>query len=854
VLNASGPDANILTGTRPPSRSAPAPRRRTSIPDLPANYVDRPELEDQIREGAGRRLLLLVAPAGYGKSVTTAAALHGTPYVAWTALGSGELDPGRLIALLVASLERSLGTSLDVDVDDPDGCVERLCTVLDDLDHESVIVLDDAGHALSRDNLGVVRSLLEWLPVSCHLVVLTRHRPVLSLEARRTRGELAQFGPEDLAFSDAEAAAYLRRHGDPGTDPSVLDWAAAAGGWPMGVALLSDELAKRGGSARAQEVKPVDSIAAHELLHDLLDELTAADRQLLLSTAALDELSPELCAWISGGRGVRAGLERLHEAGLLDLRDPSDERYRHRPLLQAALRRESQRLDPNLAGITRSKAAEWFAEHGEWQAAIESALAAGERGRALDWLDSRVDELVGMEAGEWLAGILRSIPGSELAGRERLVVTSSALALLVGDRDTTERLLSQVSELTSAATPHVTRLARRLRSDLGRLRGDGVEALATGMPRGDLDPVRAHPLGMALAAEGRHDAAFASLRCAIDDARQSGEHVREMILLGDLAFERALAGQLVEADQRTRRAVELAVSLGLVPPPSVTLAQAQIGLDRGRRDLVSALIADQRVGVRSCDDLVMHVEAGLLVSRARWGSGDEDGAVRALEGLERDLRRVVPGAGLISRFARARASLALALGDVDAVLDHLPGIAGEVDDRPPEDRLIAAHAQIKLGEPQQARRIIATLQGVGIGPRLTIHALRIDASAAACLGDELGASRTRREADRLARLAGLVTPVMHRNVPPPRAGRPSTGTAQVVRPDSPTASRDLSEEITARELSVLRGLEQATNGEIAASLYVSVNTVKTHLKSIYRKLEVDSRDGAVERATALGLI
>jgi LuxR family transcriptional regulator, maltose regulon positive regulatory protein len=121
------------------------------------------------------------------------------------------------------------------------------------------------------------------------------------------------------------------------------------------------------------------------------------------------------------------------------------------------------------------------------------------------------------------------------------------------------------------------------------------------------------------------------------------------------------------------------------------------------------------------------------------------------------------------------------------------------------------------------------------------------------LGDDLEASRIRRRADRIARAEGLVTPVVHRLIP--RRSDAVDGHAQGARAGDVRASAlgILVEELTQRELDVLRMLPSATNVEIAAALHLSVNTVKTHLKSIFRKLEVDSRHAAVQEARALGL-
>jgi LuxR family transcriptional regulator, maltose regulon positive regulatory protein len=846
-------------GVTPPRNVlATVPRRKLTIPPAPPKLLRRPGVEAQIRDGARQRLLLITAPTGHGKTTTTAEALRSLPSVAWVSLDGTARSPCLLQRHILASLGHVTGLELTVSapMTEPDDPLAVACHHLEGVAGEIVLVLDVGAAELRGASAKILEHVLDWLPSNIHIVVLARHQPPLGIELRRAHGEVAELGPDDLLFTDDEVGTYLDRTWQLALDEVTARRVAdVAEGWPVALQVVASRLNDTSTDVGTTARLAVDgSELARDLVHEILEGLTEADRRFLLDIVVFEELDPDRCERLTGQSAGAERLHRLHAAGLLLPAGTSCGAYRHRRLTRRLLLADLHVRQPARETALHLVAASVLATDGAWAEAISHAIDAGDAGQALDWLEDHLDALVRIDAGRWFGSTLSRIPAPELAGRPRLFGASIDLAMLHGDRDALERTLATLEDPDTRSAARLVSL-RRVRSYLSRLRGDGVEPLLVHRDRRTLDPVTAHPLGVALAAEGRHDAATAAFRCALDDARRGREPLRELVILGDLAWQRAMAGHLVDADLLVRRASALASDLGFTAPPRpARLAMAQVALDRGRTEMARDQALHLRASMSRCCDLALRADVGLFISRARWAHGDIDGAISALEEVEHELSDHTPGGGLVSRVAHARAGMSLTLDDPSGTIACLPGISGATEDLPPEGRLIAAQLHLRLGDARRAQDVIATVGDAGIGPRLTVHSLRIEASALGMLGDDLEAARIRRRADRIARAVGLFTPVVHRRIPRRSDGADDhAGGAREGDLRSATLGIPV-EELTRRERDVLRMLPSATNVEIAAALCLSVNTVKTHLKSIFRKLDVVSRHAAVQEARALGLI
>jgi LuxR family transcriptional regulator, maltose regulon positive regulatory protein len=818
----------------------------------------RPGLEDRILAGAARRLLLVTAPAGYGKRTVAAEALRGSPAVAWVSADMTDGDPVALARRVLEAVTRTMDLPLElptslVGLDRALAAAGRRLQAVGGFS----LVLDDPTGVLQGPAANVLRRLLAWLPPAVGVVVLARRRPAVPLARLRSRGDVAEIDSSALAFTPREVHSYLGAVWGLALDDAATGRIASwAEGWPLALGLVATRLAEAPDRHRlAERLVAGDGDVIAPIVPELLAGLAPSDRSFLRDVSVLEELDPERCCHVTGYADATERLARLADEGVLVILDAETPSYRHRTMLQPHLHAQLHARHPDREVDLHRAAARWASAKGERGCAVRHGLATGDGGLAVDLLEEHLPELLSFDGSGWVRRTLSELSPSVTVERQALRNVWADLSLLSGDRDALELQLASLEDPAVEVQDRRAGLAR-VRAHLSRLRGDGVEPLLVRRRTDQLDPEVAHPLGVALAAEGRYEAATTGLRCALDDARRRQEPLRELMVLADLAWQRTLAGHLIDADLLCRRATNLASGLGLGHPPlAVQLARAQIALDRGRSrsagELMSSLTTADAVG----HDLALRADLGLFVSRARWAHDDSAGARRALDELDRDQRGNVPGGGVVAQMARARASLCLALDDVDGALEVLPGVTGAVDHLPPGDRLVAAVLHLKLGDAARARELIASLSDVGIGPRSTIHALRTQAAACEELGDRSGAARARRRADNVAQASGLLHAPVKRMSYPAVGDRAPTGQRAHALAAIEVAAQDaVPEQLTPRELVVLRMLPTATNAQIASELFVSVNTVKTHLKNINRKLGVSSRDAACRWAGARGVL
>ena len=374
---------------------------KLNLPGLRPDLVPRPRLAQWLDEGRGRGLVLVCAPAGYGKTVLLAEWVRrGRRPVAWLSLDAGDNDPARFWRHAVAALDRlrpGIGERLGPLLGSPPPpSFEPLVTALinevvgqPDADEALLLVLDDY-HVISsqlvHESLGF---LLEHRPPGLHLALTSRSDPPLALARLRARGQLTELRAEELRFTPGEAAALLQqvaagpgaaRPGAPLPDAVTAALAARTEGWAAGLQLAG--LSLRGRS-------DVDGFVAaftgsHRYVLDylageVLEHQSAQVRAFLLETSVLERLSGELCDVVTGRPGSQALLEQAERAGLFVL--PLDDvrgwwRYHHlfADLLRARLQTEQPGRVP---GLHRNAAA-WYAERGLADDAIRHAVAAGE--------------------------------------------------------------------------------------------------------------------------------------------------------------------------------------------------------------------------------------------------------------------------------------------------------------------------------------------------------------------------------------------------------------------------------------------------------------------------------------------
>ena len=434
---AAAPEGDALLATK---LHLPGPR-----PGL----VPRPRLAGQLEAGLGQGMVLVCAPAGYGKTVLLADwALAGQRPVAWLSLDPGDNDPARFWRHAVAALDRvrpGIGARVGPLIGPPaPASFEGLLTALiNDLGagpatDEAVLVLDDYHVITARPVHDSVQFLLEHRPPGLRLVLTSRSDPPLALARLRARGQLAELRAADLRFTAGEAGALVRQvAGGPGAalpDTAVAALAERTEGWAAGLQLAA--LSLRGRADAAAFVAAFTG--SHRYVLDYLAEevLEGQPEQLqtfLLETSVLERLSGGLCDAVTGRAGSQALLEQVEQAGLFLL--PLDEvrgwwRY-HR--LFADLLRARLEQEPGRAARLHRNAAAWYEEHGLADEAIRHAVAAGEMTWAARLIERYFDAMYRLR-GEpatiqrWIS----ALPAGLRQSRPRLLLAQAQLAAAAG--------------------------------------------------------------------------------------------------------------------------------------------------------------------------------------------------------------------------------------------------------------------------------------------------------------------------------------------------------------------------------------------------------------------------------------
>lgn len=796
----------------PPEQSIVIPSKIT-VPALPPAHLPRPALVERLQDAIARRLTLVVAPAGHGKTTAVAETVRSWDVpTAWVTLDRRDREPVRVWRHVTAALDGIIGRTTP-DPPPPVGqdALEATIRGLHDHHEQLVFVLDDSAGVITGEAATILDAAIDWMPPRVHVVVLARSRPPLSVARRRVAGQLAEIGGDDLRMTPDEVVCYLNDVCRLGlATATIAEMARATEGWPALLAMVADHV-RSSRAAPDPDLRPPDA----EVLELVLAGLSQDEVDVLGQLVALDRVTGPRCRASTGRADAELLLDGLVRHGVLlpDPRHPGV--LRHHGFVRAALRRRLADLgDDDWRGAGR-RAARWLAVHGQSSDAVRCALEVGDSGQALRWLDELLDDIVGEDGGRLLRETTSRVAPEALSSHPRLVTMALDAHLLAGDRDGIERLLDA---LDRGGAPVAQ--ATRARQHLGRLRGDDV---------------------------------------TIEGAERVASPLGELALLAELAWNRAVAGRLGEADLLVRRVARGSERWGLERLPArALLAKGQIALDRRRSDLALRCAREVQAWADHTDDVASWVEAGLLVGRCRGTNGDLAAASAMLDAVRAHLDDVPHGGALALRVARADASLLLAAGEVDSLPLVLPELFGHssLDEVSPEDRVLLARVYLRRGDAARALALASTLEGEEVGPRVRAEAARVVAAAARSQGDVAASRRARARAAGIARAEGLVeVPSTHRSRDWPSERPTIPGVDVVVPTATELRTAAVGPSLTEREQHVLRQLpSRLSNIEIAAELYVSENTVKSHLKSIYRKLGVRTRRDAISRARSLGLL
>ncbi|WP_159794276.1 helix-turn-helix transcriptional regulator [Puerhibacterium puerhi] len=875
---------------------------------LPRALVRRPRLEASLDTAVERRLTLVSAGPGWGKTTTVAAwARTRAGRVAWVTLEPYDDTPTTLWADVLAAV-RGTGVAppghpldaVQIPARFTSDLLRRLLFAVDMLPAPVVLVLDDFHHVADPEVLESIDDLLRY-PLPLHLVVLTRLDPMLSLQRLRGRGEVVELGAGDLAFDESDVASLGALEGRRLAPAQVDRLLADTGGWPVGVRLRVEAPTGPAGRARAERS------AAEFLLTEVLDRLDRAQRQFLLRTSVAADVCAELAAVLDpGAPAARLLLELAASNGFVTALDAQGTWYRYHPLLREMLRHELQLEDPGHLQEAHRAAARWFARHGEPLRALEHAVDSGDWSLVGDVVvDAAAAHLVGPRRPA-LAAALARVPFATLDPDPSLHLCAAVLALATDRFDAAEQHIARgrallAADAEGAETPAAVLLevldaaAARVRGDVRRLAAAGAAAVAAAdrapFPFLALETYRSL---------GREDERAGLAWCGVDppaplpgdvralsaaDPTYGGEvdpqgpadvadgdlrAARELVGLGArsaAALQAVASGRPSQGERLARAVLEEASARGWAAHVQTRGAHAALGwAELLRADdaaaagrLVHALTV-RSGGCEPASEAAVHLLQALLAA----SHGHSQGARRSLAECD----RVLGAVALPPLLADLRARVETELAVLDSGGPRDVAAADGTRCSPQVADVSRARVLLATGRAGAAARSVAGVPGGREGEldALTrVEALLVEASA-------LGRAGTRRADRAVERALDTAEPeelalpfltVATADLRPVVAGavahRPGP-LARTLRERLPVAvdrpgPDSLVEPLTERELAILAVLPtMESNVEIAEDFVVSVNTVKAHLKALYRKLGVASRRDAVRRGRELGLI
>jgi LuxR family transcriptional regulator, maltose regulon positive regulatory protein len=889
----------VIVGPAGESTAAASHRAHTGA----GLVVPRPALVERL--GTRARVTVVSGPPGSGKTVLLRSWVSRAGLaerVACVPVGPGDRDPRRFWLSVCHALRATAPGSKLVRCLTPapelDGwtILERVLKDLSPLDEPVWLVVDDV-HELGQDALRQLELLIMRAPPELRFVLATRHDVRLGLHRLRLEGELTEIRELQLRFTAAEARELFAAAGAELSEPALMRLYERTEGWVAGLRLAALSLAGHPDPERfAEEFSGTERTVAEYLLAEVLDRQDQQVRRLLLRTSVLERVNGELADLLTASGGGERMLQDLEEAGAFVVSlDAARTWFRYHQLFAELLALELRRAAPEQISRLHQAAVGWFAAHGCPVEAIGHAQAATDwdtaarllanhwPGLYLDGHAVAIQELMaGFPAGYVVAhaetaavGAANELAQGSLGAAERYLYLAEQESppVQADQRDRVRLLLGIVRLLLarqSGNLPTVAEEARQLRAL--------AETPAVAQPGlgDDLRALALINLGIAESWTADFSNGERHLQQGVALAKRIGRTYLEFTGLAHRALCNVYQS-IPSAMELSRRAIEIAELHGWTDEPSAgvacmtlgaaltwqaRLAEAETWIQRAERTL--------RADTEPAAALGIHYLRGLF----DLASGRPAEAAAAFSAAEALAGRLVAPHYLVPP-ARARLLEALVrLGETERVEQALAGL-DDGDRERGEMRVATAVLRLAQQDPHSAIAAIGSIADGSVPftslvqlAAWRIQALLVEAIARDALGDSAGAGHALEGALDRAEPAGALTVFLLHPAPDllKRHARQRTAHAALIaeilnlltagrQAMAPAGLRPLLEPLSDSELRVLRYLPtNLTAPEIASELYVSLNTVKTHMRNLYAKIGTHRRAETVGRARDLGLL
>jgi LuxR family maltose regulon positive regulatory protein len=779
-----------------------------------------------------------------------------------------------------------------------------------------VLVIDDYHLIDAQPIHDALTFLLEHLPPppgGMHLVIATREDPHLPLARLRVRGQLTEVRATDLRFTSSEAAEFLNRM--MGLDLSAEDIAALerrTEGWIAGLQLAALSMqGRKDTSSLIESFTGSHRYVLDYLIEEVLEQQSESIQTFLLQTAVLDRLTGSLCDALTAQDSGQAILEALDRANLFII--PLDEErrwYRYHRLFADLLRRRLRQTRSEQLPILHLRASEWYEQNGFTDEAIEHALHREDFERAADKIEEYVDHVLHFGEHSTLRRWLDKIPDEVAFSKPHLCILHAGNLYIRGQADEAEQYLQaaeQVLDLGASAESDtvLTKTGQLLAPDRLKYRGRAAVVRSfllsyNGDVEGSIQVARQALEYLPESDSTWRCSAFDSIGTAyssIDNV--SAYHARVealeaskttgnvyMILFGSLRLVVALRhlGRLQQAIEICQQQLKLANENGLSQTALVGWLYTLLGEILAERDELDNALRLTNKGVELTErgkDVILLGNSYMCLMRVLFSKGDLDIAKKIIEEVDSSALKQNLSPWIMNQMAAWQARIWVAQDKLDFASHWAEkcdlDIDGELAPLHDFDYVVLARILIAQGRLDETSRLLQRLlEAAEAGGRTSksIEILALQALAFQAGGDSSQAMTALERALTLADRGGFVRifvdegPPMarllyeaaSRGIAPDYARRllaafpivepEQTGPSETQAPES-----EIVEPLSERELEVLqRVAEGLTNREIASRLFLSLNTVKAHTRTIYGKLGVNSRTQAVARARALGVL
>ena len=627
------------------------------VPPRRPRSVARSRLLERLSAGraAGRKLTLVSAPAGFGKTtllsewVTDVQRVDPDTQVAWVSLDDGDNDPARFLSYLLVGLKHppTFGA--------PEAILTELINAIEQA-APTVLVLDDFQAIEAAPVREAVAYLLEHQPANLHVVIASRSDPLLPLGRLRGGGELTELRAADLRFSPDESATFLNRvMGLDLTDGDIAALESRTEGWIAGLQLAALSMREHSDvSGFIEAFTGSNRFVIDYLGEEVLQRQPEALRSFLLRTAFLERMNASLCDALTGRTDGQQMLDALERDNLF-LMPLDDERhwYRYHNLFADVLRARSRREDRERVADLYRLASVWHEEHDLPEYAVDYALAGKDFERAAHLIERALPEMRRRRQDTTLIAWLKQLP-DETARRMPVLRTFSAWSLFVaGDLDGADRRLREIEESLRSADGHDSAVGEELaklpvtiaayRAAIAQARGDihateqhARRALALSPPDDHLGRGAGGGfLALALWAQGDVGSAVTTFRDAMASLEVAGhltDAVSGTVVMADML---AVQGRRIAASEAFERAAGLAAAAG--NGWTIDLHPGMSELAREENDLegaITRLTADAPAGAHAGVPENRH-RWFVAMSRVREAEGDLDDAASLLDEAER---------------------------------------------------------------------------------------------------------------------------------------------------------------------------------------------------------------------------